>query len=1318
MDRRQSTALLKKEIRSRLPHISCRESHAIRRDLDRIQAGEQRGLPRERILKGLENLEGRVMRSLRRCERRKAACPPITYPDNLPITAQRDEIVAAIANHPVVIIVGETGSGKTTQIPKMCIEAGRGIRGMIGCTQPRRIAALTVTERVADELGEVVGRSVGYKIRFDDETHPHNYIQFMTDGILLMETQSDPRLNHYDTIIVDEAHERSINIDFILGILKGLLQKRRDLKLIITSATIDPGKFSRAFGDAPIIEVSGRMYPVEVRYLPPDREPVNGGEVSYVDAAVDAIAMLKRERGDGDILVFMPTEQDIRETCELLRGKKYGNTTVLPLFGRLSSAEQRRVFRPARGQKIIVATNVAETSITVPGIRYVVDTGLARISEYNPGTRTKRLPVKAIARSSADQRKGRCGRVQHGICLRLYAEADYDSRPPFTPPEILRSNLAEVILRMISLRIRTIASFPFIDPPSPRAVRDGFSILRELEAIRDEGKGKFALTGKGEVMARLPIDPRISRMVMEAQRQGCIDEIIIIAAALSIQDPRERPAEKEVAADRMHKPFINQSSDFITLLTIWDRYTDVWKATKSQNALRRFCRDNFLSYRRMREWRDVHEQIRTIITEDMKRQKKKKRRSRLQGEDLYEAIHKAILSGYLSNIGLKKEKNIYRGTKGREFMLFPGSGIFNRGGEWVVAAETVETSRLFARTAAVINSEWLEEVGGELCRSTYSEPHWEKDRGEVVAFEKVTLYGLTILSGRRVSYGPIDPEEATRIFIRSALVDGDVKRPPPFLAHNRKLIEEIASMEDKVRRRNILADETAQAAFYEARLDRVYDIRTLNAMIKGKGRDRFLRMTRDDILQYHPREELALYPDEITLGNTCLPCTYRFEPGKGDDGVTVTVPAGLVSSVPLQSADLKIPGLLREKITALIKGLPKEYRRPLVPIPATVDCIMKEMKGADDSLLSDMGRFIYERWGIGIPATAWPVDTLPDHLNMRFSIVDERGREIGAGRDIVRLQEGPAAVTESSALKREKARHERTGLTRWDFGDLSESIDLTGGKGISVTTYPALEAGDGSVGIRLLADRSEAAAIHRRGVRALYELHLKKELKFLKKGLLPAGSKTQWAAYFGGAGYLQQAIYDQTVDLLFGCDVRRQEDFFRQIEEVRPVMYMTGQDVVREIEPVLAAYHETRLAIAGLEAASRANRTHLHFLKGMRKELDLLVPRNFIEIYDSEGLRHLPRYMKAITIRAERGVVHLEKDRSRTEQVREFSDGLARLTADLPPYSSDEKRKALTDLSRMIEEYKVSVFAQELKTAFPVSPKRLREKIREIERIV
>jgi len=881
----------------------------------------------------------------------------------------------------------------------------------------------------------------------------------------------------------------------------------------------------------------------------------------------------------------------------------------------------------------------------------------------------------------------------------------------------MRSNLAEVILKMISLRLGTISSFPFIDSPSSQAIRDGFSVLEELDAIRKvdkKKKGEFVLTGKGETMARLPIDPRISRMIMEAEKEGCAAEIFIIAAALSIQDPRERPVEKEAAADNAHKSFINPSSDFITLLNIWNRYNDVWETTKSQNGMRRFCRENFLSYRRMREWRDVCDQIRTII-KDEKRGRKKKLPS-LQGESLYAAIHKAILSGYLSNIALKKDKNIYNGTRGREFMLFPGSGIFNRGGDWIVAAETVETSRLFARTAATISNEWLEELGGELCRSTYSEAHWERDRGEVVASETVTLYGLKILTGRRVSYGAVDPGEATKIFIRSALVDGDIKRPPQFLIHNRKLIKEITSMENKIRRRNILADESAQAAFYEERLDTVYDIRTLNKLIKGN--DEFLRMTEEDILKYYPEEELSLYPDEIVLGNKCLPCTYRFDPGRKDDGITLTVPAGLLSALPLQSADVKIPGLLREKITILIRGLPKEFRRKLVPIPGTVNLIMEEVKACGENLLSDMGRFIYQRWGISIPATAWPMQVLPDYLRMRFSVVDERGRVIGESRDIAKLQKEKYGIKDPSALRKLKAQYEREGLTEWNFGDLPESIDLKVENGLLITTYPALEKGERSVSIRLFDDFEEARKAHRKGMKRFYELHMNREMKFLKKSLAVTGEGISWAARSGGVKYLEAAIYERILDELFDFDIRGQEAFFRCMEDVKPVIYSTGQDILREIEPVLAVYHETRMVITELKTASRTSRPHLAFLAQMIEELDRLVPENFIATCDKDRLYQMPRLIKAIRIRAERGIVHLEKDRSRAEQIREFSDALARLRDKLPPYSSKEKIRALEDFSWMIEEYKVSIFAQELKTAIPVSSKRLREKIKEIDRIV
>jgi ATP-dependent helicase HrpA len=664
-------------------------------------------------------------------DERRARLPRIVYPPALPILEKRDEIVAAVRKHPVVVITGETGSGKTTQIPKMCLEAGRGLAGLIGCTQPRRIAATTVARRIAEEMEEEIGRSVGYKIRFDDRTPRSAFLKIMTDGILLMEAQTDPLLRSYDTIIVDEAHERSLNIDFILGILKNILLRRRDLRVVITSATIDTEKFSRTFDNAPIIEVSGRLFPVEVRYDPLDRDLEEKGETTHIDAAVRTVEELTGRRRPGDILIFMPTERDIRETRELLNGRLREEAAILPLFSRLTRSEQERVFQPLNLRKIVIATNVAETSLTIPGIRYVIDTGLARISQYNPRSRTAGLPVRAISRSSADQRKGRCGRVENGICIRLFTEEDYLGRPLYTSPEILRANLAGVILRMLSLGLGNIDSFPFIDRPAPKSVRDGIDILLELGAIeREENESRrktdpWRLTERGRIMARLPIDPRIARMILEAKKEGCLPEILIIASALSIQDPRERPAEKEAQADQMHALFKDPASDFVSLLKIWQRCRDAGDSTKTQNRIRRFCREHFLSYRRIREWRDVHDQLRTILTEQ-KFLPAKLPATQIEGVEIYAAIHRSVLSGYLGHIAAKKEKNLYTATQGRQAMIFPGSGLFNRAGNWIVAAEMVETSRLFARTAANIESAWLEELGGELCRYTYSAPHWEK----------------------------------------------------------------------------------------------------------------------------------------------------------------------------------------------------------------------------------------------------------------------------------------------------------------------------------------------------------------------------------------------------------------------------------------------------------------------------------------------------------------------------------------------------------------------------------------------------------------
>jgi len=1298
---------LHRKIRSGAERALADDRRLIAGDLRRIEQTFDKKRNEQETLSRLRRLEKRVERSIRQREARRNHLPKVAYPASLPIARKKDEIVAAIRNNRVVVITGETGSGKTTQIPKMCIEAGRGVDGMIGCTQPRRIAAITVARRIAEELKETVGRSVGYKIRFQDVTNRDIHIKVMTDGILLMETQADRFLNTYDTLIIDEAHERSTNIDFLLGILKGLLSRRKDLKVIITSATIDPETFSKAFDGAPIIEVSGRMYPVEVRWRPLDSK-ANDDEPSHVDAAVQAVGELERE-GPGDILVFMPTQQDIVDTCAALEGRRRGAATVLPLFGRLSSSQQQRVFARTRARKIVVATNVAETSITIPGIRYVIDTGLARISEYNPGTRTGRLPVKAISKSSAIQRMGRCGRVQDGICVRLYAEDDYESRPFFTPPEILRSNLAEVILRMIALKIGDIASFPFIDPPSPHAVRDGFALLRELGAVETEGK-ETRLTERGREMARLPLDPRIARMILDAEKEGRREEVIVIAAALSIQDPRERPLEKEQAADQAHRPFVNPASDFITLLNIWNRYHEVLKEEKTQNRMRRFCKDRFLSYRRMREWRDVRDQIEQILREAGH----KKKAQRLQGEALYAGIHKAVLGGYLSSIGVKKEKNIYRMAKGKEAMLFPGSGLFNRGGDWIVSAELVETSRLFARMSAVIQPEWLEEVAGDLCRYTYLEPHWEKNRGEVVATEQVTLHGLIIIPGRPVSYGRIDPAQATEVFIRSALVEGEVGNPPPFLVHNLNLMDEVAGMEDKIRRRDILVSEDILTQFYEERIGIACNMQTLKKLIKDKEGDAFLRMTRDQLMGYDPEEEIAQYPDEIRLGTRVLSCAYRFEPGGEDDGVTIRIPADAAASLPLEGADWQIPALLKEKVTHLLKGLPKEYRRKLVPIPQTADTILRGMKDDGTPLIASLARFIHERFNVSIPAAAWPAESLPDHLRMRFAIVNEKGKEVRSARDINELREELPPGGESSALKAAKKRWEREGITAWDFGDRPEEIPLKG-KG---SAFPALtREEDGSVALRLFGERETAAAVHRQGVAALYELTLKKDMNFLTKSLALPKELHAAARACGGAKGIEQALYQKIVRALLERDIRTKEAFDDYAKTARQALFPRTQELLLSVIPVLRARGETDETLRRLESASRANRAAQTFIASLRGDIDRLIPEGFVELYDDERLTNIPRYLKAVVIRAERGITHLDKDAAKAAKVKPFTDKLEEMPGQVPS-PSEEQRQALEEYRWLVEEYKISVFAPEMKTARPVSPKRLQEKIGEIERML
>ncbi|MCF8095134.1 MAG: ATP-dependent RNA helicase HrpA, partial [Desulfobacteraceae bacterium] len=1008
-----------RKIESRLPEALHRDRHTARREIRRLRAknNKNKGAP---SLKFIDRLEQRIDESARIKRKRTEALPDISYNRQLPIVEKRGEIIEAISENQVVIISGETGSGKTTQLPKFCLEAGRGIEGRIGCTQPRRIAAVTVANRIAEELGQETGGSVGYKIRFSERAGEQSTVKMMTDGILLAETQGDKYLNEYDTLIIDEAHERSLNIDFLLGLIRGLLSVRSDMKVIVTSATIDTEKFSRAFNNAPIIEVSGRMYPVELRYMPLEDFGEGGGDYSYTDAAAAAMDRIERESAFGDVLIFMPTERDIRETCEILEGRHYKSTTILPLYARLSAADQARVFKPASGRKIVVATNVAETSITIPGISYVIDTGLARISTYHPGTRTTALPVSPISQSSADQRKGRCGRVQNGVCIRLYSEEDYLSRELYTPPEILRANLAEVILRMIALNLGLIQKFPFIDPPPPKQIKDGFDILFELGAIERRGAKKktsgpaVRLTGKGRTMARMPLDPRLSRMLIEADKNGCLGPVAVIAAALSVIDPRERPEGKESQAGQARAGFADHASDFISLYNIFRECTidsDSKRPRVRAGELKRFCTRYFLSFKRMREWLDVYEQMADLLEEsgmeigiaasDESPPASGSGAEKKGFSDIYSAIHKSVLSGFLSNIAQRKGKNVYQAAKQREVMLFPGSCLFNRGGEWIVAAEIVETTRRFARTAACIDPAWLEPLGGSQCKYTYTNPRWEKKREAVVADEQVSLYGLIIVPKRTVLYGKIDPEQAAEIFIRNALIGGDVKTVLPFMEHNWSLAETIRDRENRIRRRELLAGEEDMMAFYRNRLpDGVYDMRTLKKKIREAGSDDFLRMSEKDLMAAEPDEdELGLYPDRMQLGSSEFSCTYRFNPGGEDDGITVSIPASAAGQVAAETTDWVVPGLLEEKITELIRGLPKTYRKRLVPVSETVAKIMQKMPMYRGSLLSSLSGFIYEHFGVDIPASAWGEEALPDYLKLRLSLVDPEGRELAAGRD-------------------------------------------------------------------------------------------------------------------------------------------------------------------------------------------------------------------------------------------------------------------------------------------------------------------------------
>ncbi|MFO7840139.1 MAG: ATP-dependent RNA helicase HrpA [Desulfosalsimonadaceae bacterium] len=1318
-----------KQIESLLPKAMHADRHAAKSKLKRLRRRKKAGDGG----KTLNLLESRLRRSIVHKRKRRQNRPALLYPQNLPIVERKEDVVSAIADYQVVVISGETGSGKTTQIPKFCLEAGRGVEGAIGCTQPRRIAAVTVANRIAAELGEEPGQSVGYQIRFQDRFNKEDgFVKVMTDGILLAEAQGDKYLNDYDTLIVDEAHERSLNIDFILGILRRLLKTRKDLKLIITSATIDTEKFSRAFDNAPVIEVSGRMYPVELRHEEPAGNK-GGDDLTYVEKAVEAVDEVVAEKIPGDVLVFMPTEQDIRETCEMIEGRGYPHTTVLPLYARLSAADQMRVFQSVAGRKIVVATNVAETSITVPGIRYVIDTGLARISRYEPRSRTTQLPVSPISKSSADQRKGRCGRVESGVCIRLYSEFDYESRPLFTLPEIQRSNLSEVILRMLSLNLGDIQSFPFIDPPPARQIKDGFDLLHELGAIvaaagkKKAGEKSVRLTRRGRVMAGIPLDPRLSRMLLEAASRGCLAEMTVIASALTIIDPRERPEGAEEKADAAHRRFFDPSSDFVTWVNIWRACfgaPGLERAFVRAKELKRFCRENWFSFKRMREWQDVHEQIVLILNESgICGQAEEHPEGAAEGEQdfspRYSAIHCSILSGFLSNIAMKKEKNIYQAARNREMMIFPGSGVFGRGGPWTVAAGMVATSRLFGRNVANIDRTWLEPIGRGLCRYTYLNPRWEKKPEAVMADEQVSLFGLIVEPGRPRPYGPVDPEGAAEIFIREALIGGEVKKELPFMQHNREQAESIRDMENRFRRRDLLVGEAAMLEFYRERLGTVYDMAGLKKKIKKKGSDEFLRMVPQDLMTYDPDEaDLEQFPDSLCLGGDGrFSVKYRFEPGAPVDGVTVNLPVSAASLVSLEQTDWIVPGLLEEKIAGLIRALPKIFRKQLVPVNETVERIMKEMPLYRGSLKASLSRFIYERFGVDIPVSEWREEELPEHLRLRFAITGSDGKELAAGRDKQVLLEGTSDEIQPDVLAKERAKWEKDGLDKWDLPDLPKAVEVTSGKNC-YPVYPALTAEKDKVALRLFQDQKTALAEHRAGVARLYRQYFSRDLKFLKKTVALPSSAEQAAAYFGGRKKLETQVVDRIMTDLFAENIRTEADFYAHARAQADRMLSGGQALQQAVVPVLEQYGRTREMIYKLELRHGQKPLLSGFLNEMRRSLERLVPQNFVMLYSRERLFHMPRYLKALYLRAERGVVDLEKDQKKAEQVKPFSDELSRFLETLDQTASHEKREAVETFFWMIEEFKVSLFAQELKTPYPISAKKLKNQADKIRRMV
>ncbi|WP_409058523.1 ATP-dependent RNA helicase HrpA [Streptomyces sp. SYP-A7185] len=1299
----------------RLSELSLRDEHRIGRRLEgarRIRKPEARAAV-------LAEIAADVDKGAARMAERAGRLPAITYPQELPVSQKKDDIAAAIRDHQVVIVAGETGSGKTTQIPKICMELGRGLRGMIGHTQPRRIAARTVAERVADELNTPLGEAVGWKVRFTDQVGADTYVKLMTDGILLAEIQTDRELRAYDTIIIDEAHERSLNIDFLLGYLAQLLPKRPDLKVVITSATIDPERFSRHFGDAPIVEVSGRTYPVEVRYRPLLEEDSDDSDRDQITAITDAVEELQGE-GKGDILVFLSGEREIRDTADALNKKNYRFTEVLPLYARLSHAEQHRVFQQHTGRRIVLATNVAETSLTVPGIKYVIDPGTARISRYSHRTKVQRLPIEAISQASANQRKGRCGRTSDGICIRLYSEDDFLARPEFTDAEILRTNLASVILQMTAAGLGDIEKFPFIDPPDHRNIRDGVQLLQELGALDPTQKDpKKRLTEQGRKLAQLPVDPRLARMVLEADKNGCVREVMVIAAALSIQDPRERPAEKQTQADQQHARFKDETSDFLAFLNMW-RYVREQQKERGSSSFRRMCKAEYLNFLRIREWQDIYTQLRTVA---------KQMGIHLNEDDAPEQrVHVSLLSGLLSHIGMKDVKESkdsdpkqrggrgeYLGARNAKFAIFPGSALFKKPPRFIMSAELVETSRLWARVNARIEPEWVEPLAQHLLKRTYSEPHWEKDQAAVMAIEKVTLYGVPLVTDRKVNYGRIDPEVSRDLFIRNALVEGDWRTHHKFFAANRRLLTEVEELEHRARRRDILVDDETLFDFYDQRVpEDVVSGAHFDSWWKKKQREEpeLLDFERSMLINERAGDvSKDDYPDTWRQGPLKFKVTYQFEPGADADGVTVHVPLQVLNQVTPDGFDWQIPGLREEVVIELIRSLPKPIRRHYVPAPNYAKAFLERAVPLQEPLHVTLARELQRMVGVPVSPDDFDLTRVPDHLKITFRITDERRKKLSEDKDLeaLKLQLRPKArkaLSQAAAATAEKtggSAVERSGLTDWSIGSLSRVFE-TRRAGQPVKAYPALVDDGDTVSVRLFDTEAEQQQAMWKGTRRLILRNIPvNPAKFASDKLTNAQKIALSANPHGSIQALFADCAMAAADKLigdFGGPAWDEESYRKLYEKVRAEIVDTTVRTVSQVQQVLAAWQacERRLK-------STKSPTLLANLADVRAQLDALVGPGFVT---ATGIRRLPdlmRYMTAADRRLQQMPTNVQRDTSRMEKVHEMQDEYAWLLEQLP--AGRPVPQEVLDIRWMLEELRVSYFAHALGTAYPVSDKRI-----------